>query len=192
MKIKILLMSLIIMLEGMLSGGCEIYADILDNINGSEEYINESLETEDNTASSSALSEIIKEDGEFYEDTEEDTLEETESIIDNNEKYSDLSFNEKFILNDKSGLREDTMIEMFGNEQKAANETLKFRKYEYSCAFMNDEEVRSELLEELKNGVKTEKIMDIYAFSKIKEITYKEDAELLEEERENFEEELSL
>ena len=76
MKIKILLMSLIIMLEGMLSGGCEIYADILDNINDSEEYINESLETEDNTASSSALSEIIKEDGEFYEDTEEDTLEE--------------------------------------------------------------------------------------------------------------------
>ena len=223
MKIKILLMSLIIMLEGMLSGGCEIYADILDNINDSEEYINESLETEDNTASSSALSEIIKEDGEFYEDTEEDTLEEAESIIDNNEKYSDLSFNEKFILNDKVGLREDTMIEcekrgysisdsvykalimqrlnisfddtllmieMFGNEQKAANETLKFRKYEYSCAFMNDEEVRSELLEELKNGVETEKIMDIYAFSKIKEITYKEAAELLEEERENFEEEL--
>jgi len=168
------------------------------------------------------LSEIIKEDGEFYEDTEEDTLEEAESIIDNNEKYSDLSFNEKFILNDKVGLREDTMIEcekrgysisdsvykalimqrlnisfddtilmieMFGNEQKAANETLKFRKYEYSCAFMNDEEVRSELLEELKNGVETEKIMDIYAFSKIKEITYKEAAELLEEERENFEEE---
>ncbi len=52
------------------------------------------------------MSEIIKEDGEFYEDTEEDTLEEAESIIDNNEKYSDLSFNEKFILNDKSGLRE--------------------------------------------------------------------------------------
>ena len=69
MNIKILFISIIIMLEGILSGGCEIYADILDNISDNEKYINESLDTEDNTTSSNALNEFME------ENTEKETYE---------------------------------------------------------------------------------------------------------------------